>query len=98
MVSLIMHSLAARYAEVLARVKHHTGKELRRLYIVGGGSQNALLNQLTAEATGLEVCCGSTESSTLGNFAVQLAALEAGCSPESAAFAAEIYTWVNRLS
>ncbi len=98
MVSLIMHSLAARYAEVLARVKHHTGKELRYLYIVGGGSQNALLNQLTAETTGLEVCCGSTESSTLGNFAVQLAALEAECSPESAAFAAEIYTWVNRLS
>ncbi|QNI36052.1 rhamnulokinase [Edaphobacter albus] len=98
MVSLILHSLAARYAEVLSRVRKHTGKNLRRLFIVGGGSQNTLLNRLTAEATGLEVCCGSMESSTLGNFAIQIAALETTCSPESKDFAAEIYDWVNRLS
>jgi rhamnulokinase len=97
-VRLILHSLASRYAEVLGRVEKHTGKHLRRLFIVGGGSRNALLNRLTAEATGLEVCCGSVESSTLGNFAVQMAALEAACPPESKDFAAEIYGWVNRLS
>lgn len=97
-VSLILHSLASRYAEVLARVKKHAGKDLRRLFIVGGGSRNAVLNRFTAEATGLEVCCGSVESSTLGNFAIQIAALEATCSPESKDFAAEIYGWVNRLS
>jgi rhamnulokinase len=43
---------------------------------VGGGSQNLYLNQLTAEATGLEVIRGSQESSTIGNFAVQLARLQ----------------------
>lgn len=97
-VSLILHSLASRYAEVLSRVRKHTGKDLRRLFIVGGGSRNTLLNRLTAEATGLEVCCGSVESSTLGNFAIQIAALEATCPPESKDFAAEIYDWVIRLS
>jgi rhamnulokinase len=97
-VSLILHSLAARYAEVLTRVKAHTGKDLRRLFIVGGGSQNKLLNRLTAESTGLEVCCGSVESSTHGNFAVQLAALECVHSPDSAEFAAEVYGWAKKLS
>lgn len=98
LVSLILHSLAARYAEVLNRVRQHTKKDLRRLFIVGGGSQNTLLNRLTAESTGLEVCCGSTESSTRGNFAVQLAALEAVSSPDSLEFAAEVNAWACRLS
>jgi len=43
---------------------------------MGGGSQNELLNSLTAQATGLEVHRAGTECSTLGNFAVQLATLE----------------------
>lgn len=74
--SLIFHSLAARYARVLDRVAALTGKKLRRLYLVGGGSQNAYLNRLTQQATGLEVLRGAPESSTVGNFAVQLATLE----------------------
>ena len=76
MVNLIMHSLAARYREIVNSVAHLTGKTLRKIYIVGGGSRNTLLNRLTASATGLEVRCGAVESSTVGNFAVQLAALE----------------------
>jgi len=78
MAALIFYSLAARYAEVLSDVQRITGKKLRRLYIVGGGSRNGFLNRLTAQATGLEVHCGAVESTTLGNFAVQLAALEKG--------------------
>lgn len=74
--SLIFHSLAHRYAMVLANVGELTGKSLKRLAVVGGGSLNQFLNRLTAEATGLELCCGVAESSTLGNFAVQLATLE----------------------
>jgi rhamnulokinase len=74
--SFLFHSLAARYAEVLESVAAITGKRLHRLYIMGGGSQNQLLNRLTAEATGLQVICAGTECSTVGNFAVQLAALE----------------------
>ncbi len=97
-VSLILYSLASRYAEVLGRVKQHTGKELRRVFVVGGGSRNAQLNRLTAEMTGLEVCCGSVESSTLGNFAVQLATLESACSPSSSSFAGEVCEWARQLS
>jgi rhamnulokinase len=74
--SFIFHSLAARYAEVLANVAAITGKHLRKLYIMGGGSQNELLNKLTAEVTGLQVIRAGTECSTVGNFAVQLATLE----------------------
>ncbi len=85
MVSFLLHSLAARYAEVLRNVEQITGKRLRRLYIMGGGSQNELLNRLTAEATGLEVRKAGVECSTLGNFAVQLAMLE----PVDAATAGE---------
>jgi hypothetical protein len=40
------------------------------------GSRNTFLNRLTAEATGLDVQCGAVERSTIGNFAVQLAALD----------------------
>jgi len=74
--NLIFHSLAHRYAMVLADAEQLTGKRLKRLAIVGGGSLNQFLNRLTAEATGLELCRGAVESSTAGNFAVQLAALE----------------------
>ena len=74
--SFLFHSLAARYAEVLRNVAIITGKRLSRIYIMGGGSQNELLNRLTAEATRLKVLPVGTECSTLGNFAVQLASLE----------------------
>ena len=74
--SLVFHSLAVRYAQVLDLVESLTGKKFRRLFVVGGGSQNKFLNRLTAEATGLELHCGSPESSTVGNFSVQMAVLE----------------------
>jgi rhamnulokinase len=79
--NLIFHSLAARYREVLQVVSEHTGKELKRVFIVGGGSKNAYLNRLIGEATGLEVNRGSAESSTIGSFAIQLAVLEGGENP-----------------
>ncbi len=94
MASFIFHSLAARYAEVLATVRELTGKQLRTLYIMGGGSQNELLNRLTAEATGLEVRKAGTECSTVGSFAVTLAALELGRAPD----AREVAVWAQRLA
>jgi len=78
MANLIFHSLAQRYAEVLDAVARTTDKKLKRLFIVGGGGRNQFLNRLTAERTGLEVHCGASEASTIGNFAVQLAALNHG--------------------
>ena len=95
--ALILHSLAARYAQVLARVRHHTGKQLNRLFIVGGGSRNTLLNRLTAEATGLTVTCGSAESSTVGNFAVQLAVMEGRSASETHNFSVEVGNWAQRI-
>jgi len=76
--AFLFRSLAARYAEVLQGVTEITGKQFRRLYIMGGGSQNDLLNRLTAAATGLTVAKIGSEGSTTGNFAVQLATLEGG--------------------
>ena len=94
--NLIFHSLAACYAQVLSRIALHSGKRFKRLFIVGGGSQNLYLNRLTAAATGLEVIRGSQESSTIGNFAVQLARLE---TPASGAIApTAISAWASVLA
>jgi rhamnulokinase len=96
MTSLIFHSLAARYGEIVSKVAQVSGKKLRRIYIVGGGSRNTLLNRLTEEATGLEVRCGAVESATIGNFAVQLAALE---NPSSGGVdAAAVAHWAQQIS
>jgi rhamnulokinase len=88
--SLLFHSLAARYAEVLHSVAAITGKQLRRIYIMGGGSQNDLLNRLTTEATGLPVYKIGTECSTIGNFAVQLATLEKSSQIPTSAWASRL--------
>lgn len=96
--ALILHSLAHRYAEVLTRIRQHTGKEIRRIFIVGGGSQNALLNRLTEEATGFTVHRGSPESSTIGNFAVQLATLESSVPASSVEFAHAVRDWSLHLN
>ena len=93
--SLIFHSLAARYAKVLDRVAFHSGKKLKRLFVVGGASQNDFLNRLTKEATGLELFRGAAESSTVGNFAVQLAALEGSRDVMTGAYAEQVSRWAG---
>jgi rhamnulokinase len=93
--SLIFHSLAWRYAKVLDRVAFHSGKKLKRLFVVGGASQNDYLNRLTKEATGLEVFRGAAESSTVGNFAVQLAVLEGGRDAATGAYAEQVSRWAG---
>jgi len=87
--AFLFRSLAARYAEVLQAVTEITAKQFRHLYIMGGGSQNDLLNRLTAAATGLTVVRIGTECSTSGNFAVQLATLEGGPTNKWAAILAK---------
>jgi rhamnulokinase len=93
--SLIFHSLAARYAKVLDRVAFHSGKRLKRLFVVGGASQNDYLNRLTQEATGLELFRGAAESSTVGNFAVQMAVLEGSRDAVTGAFAEQVSRWAG---
>jgi len=93
---LIFSSLAARYATTIANLAQITGRSFRQITILGGGSRNTLLSRLTQEATGLPVTAGEAEGSTLGNFAVQLAALEAeNGQPISAA---AIRNWADLLT
>ena len=98
MANLIFHSLADRYAEVLQNASGITGKVLKRLYVVGGGSRNAVLNKLTARATGLEVMTGSTESTTVGNFAIQLAALKGDYTDRIGVDARAVAEWARILA
>jgi rhamnulokinase len=98
MSNLILHSLAMRYASVLESLTRITGKRFKRLYIVGGGSRNTLLNRFTGQATGLEVLTGSTESTAIGNFAVQLAALDGHHSPGIGVTATAVAEWARVLA
>ena len=70
-VRCIVDSLAAAYARSVALVGKLAGIDVEVVHIVGGGSQNALLCQLTADATGLPVVAGPVEGSALGNVLVQ---------------------------
>jgi rhamnulokinase len=96
--NLIFHSLAARYAEVLQDLEQTTGKKFKRLLIVGGGSRNLLLNQLTARVTGLEVTTGPTECATIGNFAVQMASLSGAYSDSLGVDAATVAGFAGLLA
>jgi rhamnulokinase len=97
MANVIFHSLASRYAEVVSDLAKTTGKQLKRLYVVGGGCRNSLLNDLTSKATGLKILTGSTESTTIGNFAVQLAVLSGNYSPDVGVSAREVMKWASAL-
>jgi rhamnulokinase len=70
-VRCILDSLAAAYARTLARAEELSGKQTSVVHIVGGGSQNRLLCQLTADATGKTVVAGPVEATALGNVLVQ---------------------------
>jgi rhamnulokinase len=73
---VILYSLAVRYREVLGVLEELTGQRLGVIHIVGGGSRNRLLNQLTADVTGRRVVAGPSEATAAGNALVQ--ALGAG--------------------
>ncbi|HEY1791155.1 MAG TPA: rhamnulokinase family protein [Verrucomicrobiae bacterium] len=71
----ILESLALKYrlvAESLARV---TAKPIDKIYIVGGGCRNQLLNQFAADALNCTVVCEPVEATSIGNIIVQLHAL-----------------------
>ncbi|MGW8226842.1 MAG: rhamnulokinase [Anaerolineales bacterium] len=74
-VRCILESLALAYREVLELVKSVSDRQVSVLHIVGGGAQNHLLNQMTANATGLTVIAGPVEATVIGNALVQLITL-----------------------
>ena len=68
------HSLAESYAAGVEELSRLTGRTYTAVNIVGGGSRDTYLNQLTANATGLPVYAGPTEGTALGNLMVQMLA------------------------
>lgn len=68
---IIFESLALAYRHTLAQLKEVSGRNVRQIHIVGGGSRNRLLCQLTADATGLPVYAGPAEATSIGNILVQ---------------------------
>ena len=66
--------LAVCYDKSIREMSAITGKTFTSLNIVGGGSQNVVLNQMTADVTGLPVYAGPAEGTALGNLAAQMIA------------------------
>jgi rhamnulokinase len=71
----IFENLALKYRWVLARLEELLGYQLEVVHIIGGGSQNRLLCQLTSDATGKQVIAGPVEATAIGNALVQAIAL-----------------------
>lgn len=71
-----LESLALSYRRTLRKMDEILGRKTERLHVIGGGVQNELLCQMTADACGIEVVAGPVEATALGNIGVQ--ALGAG--------------------
>jgi rhamnulokinase len=67
----IFDSLALKYKYVFNQLQQMAGFKLDKIHIIGGGSQNSLLNQFTANATGIQVIAGPTEATAIGNALIQ---------------------------
>ncbi len=70
-VRAIVEGLALKYRWVIERLEEVTGTPIETIHIIGGGSQNRLLCQATADATGKPVMAGPVEATALGNVAIQ---------------------------
>jgi len=77
LVRCVLDSLALAYRRHLRTAARLAGRSPSVVHVVGGGSQNALLCQLTADACGLPVLAGPSEAAALGNVLVQARALGA---------------------
>ncbi|HEY1902992.1 MAG TPA: FGGY family carbohydrate kinase [Terracidiphilus sp.] len=92
---VIFESLAERYAFALTSLENLLGRKLDRIHILGGASRNKLVTELTEKRTKRPVEIGHSESSTIGNLAVQLAASESSGQP---ATASSIRRWAAVLT
>ncbi|MFT3888964.1 MAG: FGGY-family carbohydrate kinase [Arachnia sp.] len=71
----VLESLADAYSDAIDELAALTGRTPTRIAIVGGGSNNALLCQLTADRTGLPVSAGPVEATAIGNSLIQARAV-----------------------
>lgn len=69
---VIYDSLARSYAQAIGELERNTNKTYDTLHIIGGGSKDSFLNELTAKATGKRVIAGPTEATAIGNLVMQM--------------------------
>ncbi|MBQ8849816.1 MAG: rhamnulokinase [Clostridia bacterium] len=72
MLCCVYHSLAECYAETIREITEMTGKKPEALHIIGGGSKDSYLNELTAKALDIPVYTGPTEATAIGNILAQM--------------------------
>lgn len=70
-IGCIFDSLALKYKYILNLLQEMAPFTIEKLHIIGGGSQNKLLNQATANATGITVVAGPSEATAIGNMMMQ---------------------------
>lgn len=71
LIRCIFDSLALKYRMVLDKLRALSPNPIERLHVIGGGSKNALLNQMTANAIGVPVVAGPSEATAIGNIMMQ---------------------------
>ncbi len=71
----IYDSLVLKYKFTIEQIESVTGKKIDKLHIIGGGANNKMMNQLTADAIGIPVLAGPTEATATGNLMMQAKAL-----------------------
>lgn len=70
-VKCVLQSLASKYQQAVEKLNRCLPSPIRQLNIIGGGSQNKLLNQLTADALNIPVYAGPVEATAIGNILTQ---------------------------
>lgn len=73
-VRCIYESLALKYRSVAERMMQLMGRRAKVIHVVGGGTKDRFLSQLTADACGIPVCAGPEEATAIGNLMMQLMA------------------------
>lgn len=71
LVRVLLESLALKYGVVLRHLESASGRRVDTIHVVGGGANNGLLCQLTADATGRQVLAGPSEATAIGNLLMQ---------------------------
>ena len=74
-IRVALESLALKYRRVVEILEELTGRSIEVVHIVGGGTQNKLLNQFAADATGRRVVTGPIEATAIGNILMQMLAV-----------------------
>jgi rhamnulokinase len=72
LVRCCLESLALAYRRACRQIESLLGRKIEVLHVIGGGSQNDLLNQWTADACGIPVYAGPSEATALGNILAQM--------------------------